>query len=161
MDTTLCFRFLKAIENGKVPGTLRFPSSPHQHMRWRKSFVFTPRPMSRVCANHFTVMAGGSGGRVRPWAEYPPGGRGQARGVWENRSPGGDVNSLNPAQKGGSFISFHHSPQGNSSAWGNTAFIILTPFHCLSNLKGPPGPLHSPLPLGTLVPGGGLIAGSC
>lgn len=139
------------IENGKVPGTSALPLlSPPTHAL-EKIICVHSSPNVQGSGKSFTVTAGGSGGGVRPWDEYPirrtRTGRGRARGVWENRSPGGDINSLNPAQEGGSFISFHHSPQGNSSAWGNTAFIILTPFHCLSNLKGPPGPLHSPPPL--------------
>lgn len=92
------------------------------------------------------------GRRVIPRAKNPPG-RTVPRGVWESRSPWGDVNSRNPAQQGGSFISLDCSPKGNSGSWGRTAFVILTPFHCLSNLNSPPGPLHMssyygvPLPL--------------
>lgn len=71
MDTTLCFWFLKAIENGKVPGTSALPPSlPTSTCTGENHLCSLPRPMSRVQANHFIVTAGGSGGRVRPWAEY-------------------------------------------------------------------------------------------
>lgn len=41
-------------------------------------------------------------------------------------------------------ILFHFdcSQKAHSSDWGKTTFVILTPFHCLSNLNSPPVSLH-------------------
>ena len=47
---------------------------------------------------------------------WVPTGRTDPQGGWENRSPGGDGTSPEPAQKGGSFISFNCSPKGVSAA---------------------------------------------
>lgn len=75
--------------------------------------------------------------------------------------PQGAVDSLHTAQEAGSLISSHASPQGKSRAWGNTAFVILTPSHGLSSLDSPLGPLRRSPSLKALRLGASLIAEGC
>lgn len=77
---------------------------------------------------------------------YPLGRTGPgACGRMDPLGVGGDVNSPDPVREAGGFISSHDSPKGHSSAWDKTALVIVTPFHCLSSLNRPPGPLHCSL----------------
>lgn len=103
----------------------------------------------------FVAFRGSGGNRLKRRVLT---GRAACHGVWENGSPLGDVNSHNPAQRGASFISLDCSLKGNPGALRKTAFVILTPFRCLSNLNSPPGPLHVFSCFEVSLPS---IAGSC